>query len=133
MANRFTNKEVAFSHFLQKAKEIWGEEYDYSKFNYTRALEKGIIICKKHGEFLKSPNKHTRKGDSQGCPQCTNERMSGSMKTLTHSFISRSNEKHNYKYTYHIQSEKIAMRNKVSIICAEHGEFKQVADLHMRG
>ena len=29
MANRFTNKEVTFSHFLQKAKEIWGEdEYD---------------------------------------------------------------------------------------------------------
>ena len=133
MANRFTNKEVAFSHFLQKAKEIWGEEYDYSKFNYTKALEKGIIICKKHGEFLKSPNKHTRKGDSQGCPQCTNERMSESMKTLTHSFISRSNEKHNFRYTYNIQSEKIAMKDKVSSICAEHGEFRQVADLHMRG
>ena len=35
MVNRFTNKELTFNHFLQKAKEIWGEEYDYSKFNYT--------------------------------------------------------------------------------------------------
>ena len=59
MANRFTNKELAFNHFLQKAKEIWGEEYDYSKFNYTKALDKwvgkydnGNLYLKKQLNFI---------------------------------------------------------------------------------
>lgn len=133
MGNRYVDKEVAKNHFLQNAKKIWGDTYDYSKFDYTKANTKGVIVCNKHGEFLKSPNKHTRKDSPQGCPICTNERMSDLMKTLTSDFISRSMCTHNSKYTYDIKSEKIAMKDKVNIVCKEHGVFRQVADLHMRG
>lgn len=63
-------------NYLIKFKEVWGDEYDYSKFKYTLARKDGIIICNKHGEFLKSPNKHTRRSSPQGCPMCSREKAS---------------------------------------------------------
>ena len=53
--------------FIEKAKEIHGDKYDYSKVNYTGALNKVIIICKKHGEFEQQAESHLQ---GCGCPQC---------------------------------------------------------------
>ena len=43
------------------------QKYDYTKFKYINNVTKGIIICKKHGEFLQPPYDHKR---GIGCPQC---------------------------------------------------------------
>ena len=53
--------------FLKKCKEKHGDEYDYSKVEYTRAKNKVVIICKKHGEFQQIAFNHS-KGDK--CPKC---------------------------------------------------------------
>ena len=50
--------------------DIWGDEYDYSKVKYKNAVEKVIIICKKHGEFECSPNNHIHATNPTGCPDC---------------------------------------------------------------
>lgn len=55
-------------YFLEKVKHIHGDLYDYSKFEYIGDKVKSIIICKKHGEFLQSPNSHTNR--KAGCPIC---------------------------------------------------------------
>lgn len=52
------------------AKDIWGDEYDYSKVDYNYASEKVIIICKKHGDFKCSPNNHIHATNPTGCPSC---------------------------------------------------------------
>ena len=46
--------------FIEKAKKIHGDKYDYTKVNYIKAQTKVIIICKiiGHGEFNLTPNKH---------------------------------------------------------------------------
>lgn len=44
--------------FIQKAKEIHGDKYDYSKSTYTGSQSKIIIICEKHGEFSPRPSDH---------------------------------------------------------------------------
>jgi len=54
--------------FIQRAKLIHGDEYDYSKIDYKNALVKVEIICKDHGSFWQYPLKHTY--HKQGCPQC---------------------------------------------------------------
>lgn len=38
--------------FIQKAIQVHGNKYDYSKIEYINAKTKIIIICKEHGEFL---------------------------------------------------------------------------------
>jgi hypothetical protein len=45
--------------FIQKAREMHGDKYNYSKVEYINSSTKIIIIiCKEHGEFLQSPNGH---------------------------------------------------------------------------
>ncbi len=37
--------------FIQKARKIHGDKYDYSKVRYIKCSQKVIIICPIHGEF----------------------------------------------------------------------------------
>lgn len=63
MASRLTVKE-----FLERAKLIHGDKYDYSKITYLYEEDKITIICKKHQmEFRRSVQKHLA---GQGCRKC---------------------------------------------------------------
>lgn len=53
--------------FINKSIGIHGNRYDYSLFEYKGDAQKGIIICKKHGQFNQRPNNHYK---NQGCPKC---------------------------------------------------------------
>lgn len=54
--------------FIQKAKKIHGNRYDYSISNYSGSNIKISIICKKHGIFKQKPSSHIN--HKQGCPYC---------------------------------------------------------------
>jgi len=56
--------------WIEKAKLIHGNKYDYSKVNYVNAKTKVTIICKKHGEFLQSPSEHL---SGKGCKYCAGQ------------------------------------------------------------
>jgi very-short-patch-repair endonuclease len=56
--------------FIRDANNIHGSKYDYSLVNYTGVFVKIKIICKKHGEFLQTPNHHL---NGRGCPNCFNK------------------------------------------------------------
>lgn len=57
-----TNKQ-----FIEKAIEIHGNRYDYTKVNYKNAHSKISIICRTHGFFKQTPNSHLR---GRGCRKC---------------------------------------------------------------
>lgn len=61
--------------FLERAKEIHGDRYDYSKVEYQTTEKKVIIICREHGEFLMRPRAHY--ADKRGCPKCDKTGKSG--------------------------------------------------------
>ena len=54
--------------FINNAKKIHGNKYDYSLIDYKNILTKVKIICPKHGVFEQKPNNHTNQ--KQGCPIC---------------------------------------------------------------
>jgi len=54
--------------FLEQAKEVHGNKYDYSKAEYVNRSTKLCIICPKHGEFFQTPFAHVNL--HQGCPKC---------------------------------------------------------------
>ena len=62
------NKILSTDECINLFKSIWGDIYNYSKFNYKRSSIKSIIICKKHGEFKQTPNNHM---SGHGCSKCT--------------------------------------------------------------
>lgn len=53
--------------FIQKAKAIHGDKYDYSKVEYVNNRTNVTIICPMHGEFQQTPANHLK---GQGCPAC---------------------------------------------------------------
>ena len=44
--------------FINDAKEVHREKYDYSEVNYVNRITKVKIICLEHGEFFQRPSEH---------------------------------------------------------------------------
>ena len=61
------NRIKSTEQFINEARKVHGNKYDYSKVNYTGCYNPITIICSKHGEFNQSANKHLQ---GQGCPKC---------------------------------------------------------------
>lgn len=57
--------------FINKAREVHDDKYDYSKTIYGKNnSDKVIILCPEHGAFEQAPSKHLS-GD--GCSKCSNK------------------------------------------------------------
>jgi len=110
--------------FIQEAKEVHGNIYDYSKVKYKNTHTKVTIICPKHGEFKQTPSSHL---NGQGCSKC-----SGLKKLTTKEFIKKAKEIHGDRYDYS-KVEYIQNKKPVIIICPEHGEFEQKPNSHLMG
>lgn len=54
--------------FIQRAKSVHGDKYDYSKCAYKNDSTKMEIVCPSHGVFLQDHGHHV--GKKQGCPEC---------------------------------------------------------------
>lgn len=111
--------------FIQKAREIHGDKYDYSHVIYTNVKTKVKIICPLHGVFQQTPDKHLH--GKCGCPVCA-----GNKKDTNFSFVKKARAVHGNKYDY---SEVCYVNNKtpVNIICRVHGVFQQTPNNHLSG
>ena len=118
-AGKGKNKE----YFLEKAKEIHGDKYDYSKVEYVNWNTKVCIICPNHGEFWQSPEKHI--SQKHQCPKCSNR-----VKLTNDEFIDRAKQVHGDKYNYS-KVKYINCDTKVCIICPKHGEFWMTPNAHL--
>ena len=115
--------------FLERAKKIHGNRYDYSKVNYVNLSTKIIIICHIHGEFLISPQKHLI---GQGCRKCGYIKNIQSQSSTTKEFVKKAKKIHGNKYDYS-KVEYVNNSTKVCIICPIHGEFWQTPNSHLNG
>jgi hypothetical protein len=118
--------------FIEDAKKVHNDTYDYSKVKYEHTDIDVIIICQKHGKFEQSPHSHL---SGQGCPDCGRERTNAyieSCKKTTEQFIEDAQEKHGDRYDYS-KTEYKGSNEKVKIICRIHGEFDQRAADHTKG
>ena len=116
--------------FIEKAIQVHGDKYDYSKVEYINAQTKVCIICPEHGEFYQKPYNHL---NGNGCPFCAKHKWN------TDSFINEAKRIHGDKYDYSKTKFKNT-REKVCIICHdldrhgnEIGEFWQYPLTHLNG
>lgn len=110
--------------FIEEARKIHGDKFDYSKVVYDGLDVKVCIVCPEHGEFWQTPYVHLRGGQ---CPACSKvQRITQDI------FLERSKILHHGKYDYsRVKFEHV--KKKVCIICPEHGEFWQKPGIHLRG
>ena len=117
--------------FIQKAKTIHGDRYDYSETFITGSRnEPVLIICKEHGKFTQRKDAHLR---GQNCKKCAYAEMSVTRSSTRAEFIEKCLSVHGDKYDYSQIIDSILLDGKVEIICSKHGVFLQRRDVHLRG
>lgn len=118
-------KKKTTEEFIEQAKAIHGDKYDYSKTEYQGCKKKVCIICKEHGEFWQTPDNHIN--SKQGCPKCANNII-----LTTQEFIEKARKIHGDKYDYS-KVNYINNHTNITIICSIHGEFDQLPLNHLKG
>jgi very-short-patch-repair endonuclease len=121
---RVLQRTSSTNDFIKKAKTIYGNRYDYSKFVYVRSFVKGIIVCPTHGDFSQSPNNHLRGAE---CPSCF-----GTPKKTTDEFVKDAIKMWGKKYDYS-EVDYHGNKKKVRITCRKHGKFFQKPNGHLSG
>ena len=120
----YGNEKKTKEKFIENARKIYGDKYDYSKVEYDGNKKKVCIICPIHGEFWQRPNDHL---SGYGCRICANN-----FKKTTEQFIKDAKIVHGDKYDYS-KVDYIGAHVKVCIICPIHGEFWQAPNNHLSG
>jgi hypothetical protein len=118
------SKKVTTEDFIQRARVLHGDKYDYSKTIYFAAIKDVTISCPMHGEFQQRPANHL---SGRGCREC-----GGNNPLTITKFIERANAKHGFRYDYS-QVNFQNVENKTIIICPDHGPFEQRVMTHLKG
>ena len=109
--------------FIELAKKVHGDKFDYSKVNYVDINTPVVIICDKKHKFLQNPASHLA---GRGCSICTHH-----FPLTTEEFIERAKEVHGDRYDYS-QVNYVNSSTMVTIICREHGPFNVLPFNHLR-
>ncbi len=119
------NIKKTTEQFIQEAKEVHQELFDYSETDYLNNIDKVKIKCQKHGIFLQAPVEHL---SGKGCKSCANDLYRKTIET----FIMEASALHNNKYDYS-EAKYVNWQTKVIIKCSKHGNFLQTPNAHLRG
>ena len=123
------SKKRTLSHedFFSRIPDSFKEKYDYSETRYINSDIKIKVICNTHGEFLVGPFYHL---GGTGCKKCSYEK-NGERNTLsTEEFIAKAKAKHGDRYDYS-KTEYTGQKEKLTVGCKEHGNFEQIASVHL--
>jgi len=134
------NKKLSYQDFISKATKIHKNRYQYPfneewwQENYKNKDTKVPIICPQHGEFMQGVGSHL---SGKGCLKCGYETMGDKNRLSYQEFIEKATQIHGNKYIYpsldwwkqHYRNSK----EKVSIICPQHGLFHQQVNSHLQG
>jgi hypothetical protein len=113
--------------FIEKARLVHGDKYDYSKTEYKNCKSNVTIICKLHGEIEQKPNHHL---GGNGCKKCGKEKTLNSQKSNKIEFVKKATQVHGEIYDYSLV-EYAGCYTKIKIICKIHGQFEQTPTIHL--
>lgn len=124
-------KKRTLEEFIQLAKLIHGNKYEYDSVIYKNNNVKVNIYCKKHKKlFYITPNSHLA---NVGCKSCGIESAYNIRRKTKETFVKQAILIHGDKYNYK-KTEYIIGNQKVIIFCKKHQEiFYQTPDVHIKG
>ena len=113
-------------NYINRAKEIHGDKYDYSLVTDIKTNKQKIdIICKIHGKFTQTVSSHIN--SKRNCPKCMN-----AYRKTTQEALDLFVKTHSNKYAY-LPFDYKNNKQKIKIVCKEHGVFEQVIKEHING
>lgn len=90
--------------FIEKAKQIYGNTFTYEKTVYKNYETQVIITCKKHGDFLVTPDNFLH---NHSCPHCSISLMEQNLKLIF--------DEYNIKYEQQKQFEWLKYNDKLKL------------------
>lgn len=116
--------------FIKNSVLKHGDKYCYAKVNYVSSRTKVLISCKKHGEFLQTPESHL---SGNGCKKCGHEYVVSLKKKTFEKFVEEAKVLYGDKYTYN-KDLYINVNTKMEIYCNVCKIFiKQYPVNHLKG
>ena len=118
------------AEFIELAKRVHQDKFDYRDVNFTKLGSKVIIHCKTHGKFEQGAGIHL---DGSGCKKCYYDRLSiFKLQKARVEFLEKAITVHGDLYDYS-KVCYITSLQTVIIICGVHGEFNQSPSAHLSG
>jgi hypothetical protein len=139
---RGLTRRTPATEFFAKAAELHEGRYDYSQTCFVRMNHPVTIHCPEHGAFTLLASKHFY--SRQGCGACEAEAKRARIVQYRHlsaaakvnntakDFFVKCGVVHDGKYRYPDQPYHGA-KEKIRIVCPDHGEFSQAAWAHLSG
>lgn len=121
---------VSQDYFINRAKEVHQDKYDYSLVKYVNSSTQVSIICKIHGIFSQIPYNHL---EGKGCRLCGWENSKLSRVLSQEDVIGRFLEVHKDRYDYSEVQYMGDAHSLLDIICRDHGMFHQSYANHYHG
>lgn len=127
----YTNSSKTAIDFIQQAKQIHGDKYDYNKVNYINTYKKVKIYCKKcKNYFFQTPKGHLL---GRGCATCSAIQRKISNRMSQEEFLTRVKKIHGEKYSYD-KTIYTGLNRKITIFCKKCNQyFDQLARSHLCG
>ena len=122
-------KRLSTEQWINLAKEVHGEKYDYTPTMYSTAKQKLKIICPTHGLQEMLPHHHIK---GYGCGKCGKEQINISNgKQLTQEqFLNRISILKGLSFTKTIYKNR---RQDVIVTCNIHGDYTTKAEVLLKG
>lgn len=92
-----SNHNYNTTEFVEKAKLVHGNKYDYSKVQYKGNKCKICVICPKHGEFWQIAGEHLK---GHGCSKCFYDKNKINNAYSILEFVEKAKKIHGNKYDY---------------------------------
>lgn len=127
------SRKISKDEFLVRAKNKYGNGFDYSKIEYVGYEKPIIIYCNEHGYFQTTPFYHLLT-DNGGCKECAKESVAKAIRKMTTAeFVDKAREIHgdmfDYSYTKYASYKK-----KLKIRCPKHDYvFEMLPQTHLNG
>ncbi len=128
MISKISTIQERRDHFIDRAREKFGDRYDYSLVDYRGSEINVLICCSIHGRFTQRPNNHLN--SKEGCYRCGKNRAGLNHRLSQEEFIRRANKIHHNFYNYNT-TEYVGSFIPVTITCPIHGNFKQQPNDHL--
>jgi len=116
--------------FIEDARKVHGDKYDYSRVVSPSCINKVCIGCPIHGWFEQNVHSHL---SGCGCNDCGNEKTSKKQMLTTEQCLIRFREIHGYKYEYP-NFEYKGWDSKILAMCPIDGPWETTtAGSHIQG
>jgi len=125
------SKKLTTEEFIERAREIHGDKYDYSNVVYINARSNVYITCNMCNHvFNQTPDHHVNRGD--GCPKCRDVNNGKNKRLSVDEIIKRSIIANHNRYDYSITTYAL-YHNRMVFICPIHGKVSQYVKHHING